>query len=87
MTPYRLPAPSLHQKGTPPPPGGPQNGAAPINADSIHALKRSAIQRRISCERSAKSATRLLFPIRIVTFKRRIAVSGARNRKPRHSFT
>jgi len=52
---------------------------------SIHAFKRSAIERSIAIKRSTTSATQLLFPIQIVMFKRRITVSGAWNWKPRHS--
>jgi len=44
---------------------------------SIHAVKRSAIKQDIAFERSAKSATQLVFPIQTETIKRRIAVSGA----------
>jgi len=42
---------------------------------SIHAFKRSAIKQRLAFKRRSKSATQLLFPIHIVTFKQRIAVS------------
>jgi len=48
---------------------------------STHAFQRSAI----AFKRSATLAMRLLFPIQIVALKWRIAVSGAGNRKPRHS--
>jgi len=68
--------------------GGGQQQTAPRhsqNTYSVHAFKRSAIKRRIANKRSATSATQLLFPIQIVMFKRRIAVSGAWNWKPRHS--
>jgi len=49
---------------------------------SMHAFKRSAIKRRIAIKRSATLGTQLLFPIQIVMFERRIAVSGAWNWKP-----
>jgi len=52
---------------------------------STHALKRSVIKRSIAIKRSAKPASQLLFPTQILTFKRRIAVGGAWNRKLRHS--
>jgi len=52
---------------------------------SMHAFKRSAMKRRIAFQRSATSATQLLFPIQLVMLKRRIAVSGASSRKPWHS--
>jgi len=42
-------------------------------------------KRRIAIKRSATSATQLLFPLQIVIFKRRIAVSGVWNWKSRHS--
>jgi len=46
---------------------------------SIHAFKRSAINRRIAIKRSATVVSQ------IVMFKRRTAICGAWNWKPRHS--
>jgi len=67
--------------------GFPVNGKLPLRGFiyTVYTPKRSAIKQRIAIKRSATSATQLLFPLQIVMFKRRTAVSGAWNWKPRHS--